>query len=82
MSALYRRRKEHVVMRKRYYTEKEFAEEAKRLANRRIIAVAVGGSVIALSAIAAVTYRAVKTMSEAKAWNDVDWNLEDDCTLL
>lgn len=69
-------------MKRRFYSESEVKEEARKLASKRMIAIAVGGSVLALGAIAAVTYRAVKTMSDAKVWNDVDWNLEDDCSLL
>ena len=69
-------------MKKRLYTEAEIAEEVRRLTKKRIIAIAVGSSLLALGAVAAVTCRAVRTMSEAKAWNDIDWNLDEDVTLL
>ncbi|MGN0673395.1 MAG: hypothetical protein ACI4KJ_03015 [Anaerovoracaceae bacterium] len=69
-------------MRKRLYTENEVQEAAKKLAARRIVGIAVGGSLVALGAIAVITCKAVKSMSEAKAWNDVDWNLDEDIDLL
>lgn len=69
-------------MRKRLYTEAEVAEEATRLARKKIIAAAVGSSLAALGVVAVITYRAVRTMSEAKAWNDIDWNLDEDVSLL
>lgn len=69
-------------MRKRLYTEAEIAEEATRLARKKIIAAAVGSSLAALGVVAVITCRAVRTMSEAKAWNDIDWNLDEDVSLL
>lgn len=69
-------------MRKRLYTEAEVAEEATRLARKKIIAAAVGSSLVALGVVAVITCRAVRTMSEAKAWNDIDWNLDEDVSLL